>query len=401
MSISIPALVNPKLLIWAREQAGYTLEIVAESLKLPIEKIRAWENGEKSPSARQAENLAKAYHCSFSIFSLLKPPQIAPLATEYRHLPGVQPGKETPELRFALRDMLYRRHIALNLMEELDEPRKSISLITRLHEDPESVAIHIREILNVSSDTQFSWISDSQSWKAWRNAVESTGVLVLLFNDVELEEVRGVSIFHSKLPIIGINNKERSSRTFTLLHELVHILLKHGMDEQSAIDEKRSDKEWNKVERFAEKVAGAVLMPASTLRNEQLIQIRRPTDSWSTQEVQRIAKKYKVTPLAFATRLLSLGLMSPAIYRNWKDEWNDFLAQHPPKEGGGFVTHAEKALNRNGTTFTTLVLEALTLDRITPVDASRYLKVGYPHIEDLRMFFAYGRPLTFHHSETE
>lgn len=402
MALLIPALVNPKMLAWAREQAGYTLESVAERLKLPLNKLLAWETpGEKPPSVRQAENLAKSYHCSFSLFSLREPPKVTQLATEYRRLPGINPGEESPELRFALRDMIYRRHIALNLLEELGEPQKDFPLSAKLQEGPENIAAHIREILNVTIGTQFAWKSESQASKGWRSAIEDTGVLVLLFNDVEMEEVRGVSIFHPKLPVIGINNHERSSRSFTLLHEFVHILLKQGKDEQSASEEKRSAKEWKEVERFAEKVAGAVLMPTTALQSEQLIQTRRPSDKWSIKEIQRLASKYKVTSLAFATRLLVLGLMSPLSYRSWKDDWNEFLVQHPPKDGGGFATHAEKALNRNGNAFTTLVIEALTLERITPVDASRYLKVGYPHIEDLRMFFAYGRPLTFRHSEAE
>lgn len=401
MAVSIPALVNPKLLVWAREQAGYTLETAIEELKIPLEKLRAWEDGKKQPSVRQAENLAKKYHCSFSLFSLQEAPQVTALATEYRRLPGVKPGEETPELRFALRDMIYRRKVALNLIEELGEPQKDFSLSAKLQENPESIASRIREVLNVSLDMQFDWKSESQAWKGWRIAIENTGVLVLLFNDVELEEIRGVSIFHPKLPVIGINNKERSSRTFTLLHEFVHVLLKQGKDEQPAIEEKRSSKEWTEVERFAEKVAGAVLMPTNSLRNEQLIQTRRPSDKWTVEEIQRLAKKYKVTPLAFATRLLVLGIMSPVSYRDWKDNWSEFLTQHPPKDSGGFATHAERALNRNGNTLTTLVIEALTLERITPVDASYYLKVGYPHIEDLRLFLTYGRPLTFRHAEAE
>lgn len=401
MAVSIPALINPKMLAWAREQAGYTLDLVAEKLKLPLEKLLSWENGDKKPSIRQAEILAKVYHCSYSLFSLQERPNVVPLATEYRRLPGVIPGKETPELRFALRDMIYRRRVALNLIEELGERPKDFSLSAKLNEDPEKVAIRIRNFLNISLDIQFAWSSDSQAWKGWRSAIESIGVIVFLFSDVEMEEIRGVSLFHPRLPVIGINNQERSSRSFTLLHEFVHILLKQSMDEQPAIEEKRSDKEWNEVEKFTETVAGAVLVPAMALKNEKLIQMRQKKEKWTLGEIQRFAKKYKVTPLAFATRMLVLGLMSPVIYRIWKDEWNEFLTQHPPKKGGGFATHAEKALNRNGTTFTTLVIDALTLERITPVDASRYLKVGYPHIENLRMYFAYGRPLTLLHSEGE
>jgi len=42
-----------------------------------------------------------------------------PLAAEYRRLPGVRPGVESPEFRLALRVMSQRREVALELSEEL------------------------------------------------------------------------------------------------------------------------------------------------------------------------------------------------------------------------------------------------------------------------------------------
>lgn len=394
MAKSIPALINPKLLAWAREQAGLSLEEAAAKAKRDVEELKAWEQDEERPTLRQAEKLAKVYHCSYSVFTLQQPPKTVPLATEYRRLPRVKPGEESPELRVALRDMLYHRRVALNLLEELGETPEAFSLSARLSEDAEGVGARIRKTLNVSLQTHFAWKDDSQAWKGWRSAIEAKGVLVLLFADVDPEEVRGVSLFHPKLPVIGINNHEvRASRPFTLLHEFVHILLSTGAQEKPALEEKRPEREWAEVERYAERVTGAVLMPTRAISEEPLVQSRRPSEDWSVAEIQKLARRYKVTPLAFATRLLVLGRMSASTYRRWKDGWNAFLKEHPPKDGGGIASPAEKALNRNGASFTTLVLEALTLERITPVDASRYLNLSYAHVEDLRLHFALGRPL--------
>lgn len=402
MAISIPAIVNPHMLTWAREQAGYhDLEKAAEALDIPIKKIQMWESGVKPPSIHQAEKLAKGYHCSYSIFTLNEPPKVVPLASEYRRLSGVNPGKESPELRFALRDMIYRRSVALNLLGELGDDKKKFDLSAKLLPSHEKVAMQIRQMLNVDSEIQFAWKNESQSWKGWRSAVEDTGVLVLLFTGVELEEIRGVSIFHPILPVIGINNKERTSRTFTLLHEFVHILLKQGNEEDNALDEKRTSKQWNEIESYVEHVAGAILMPSNIILNEEIVGIKKSADKWTISEIQKLSRKYSVTPLAVATRLMVLGVISFGNYRNWRKEWNKFLKDNPPKKPKGFATHAEKALNRNGLTLTNLVIDALNLERITSVDASRYLRVGYPHIEDLRMFFTYGRPLRFRQAEVE
>ncbi|OGU55081.1 MAG: hypothetical protein A2V66_13750, partial [Ignavibacteria bacterium RBG_13_36_8] len=323
MARSIPAVINKDMLSWVRKHAGYdTIEEAALKTKLTVAKLLAWESGDKQPSIRQVEKLAKDYHCSYSMFSLKQPPEVTPLAKEYRRLPGVKPGSESPELRIALRDMIYRRRVALNLMNELGESWNEFSFSAKLNENPEELALRIRSFLGITNQIQFSWKNNSDAWKDWRNAIESVGVLVLLFSDVEPEEVRGVSLFHTLLPVIGINNHEISaSRPFTLIHEFVHILLANGLEEKPAIDEKRPENEWNKVERFAEQVTGAVLIPKEAVANEQLISCRQSSSEWSISEVWKLARRYKVTPSAFATRLLVLNLVTPTAYRKWKDSW--------------------------------------------------------------------------------
>ncbi len=394
MAKSIPAIVTPKLLKWAREETGFLLEDVAEKLKRPFEEIRSWEtNKETPPTLRQAEKLAKLYRTSYSVFTLPEPPRTIPLATEYRRLPNVIPGEESPDLRFALRELLFRRRVALELMEEMGNISERFSLTARLSENSEEMSKRIRKLLGISIELQHKWENDSQAWKAWRDAIEALDVLVFVFSDVDQEEVRGVSLFHSTLPVIGVNSKEiPSSRPFTLLHEFIHILFANGEEEKAAQDEKRTEAEWKKLEEFTEKIAGGILMPLEYILTEEMVKTRSASAIWSIEEIQRLARRYKVTPKAFATRLLSIGKMNPASYHQWNDDWRKYIENHPFK-GGGIATPAEKALNKNGTAYTTLVIDALNMERITPVEASRYLNLHYPHVEELRLHFSFGRPL--------
>lgn len=80
--------VNPNLLVWAREESGYGLDRVAKRLQVKEERVEAWEKGERQPTFRQVEELAKFLHRPLSIFFLSRPPQLPPLAAEYRRLPG-------------------------------------------------------------------------------------------------------------------------------------------------------------------------------------------------------------------------------------------------------------------------------------------------------------------------
>src|SRR5579862_7232876 len=98
MPATLTALVNPPLLVWARKESGYAVEPVANRLNVKPERLLAWEQGESKPTVRQAQALAKFYHRPFGTFFLPQPPSLPPLAAEYRRLPGVRPGVESPEL---------------------------------------------------------------------------------------------------------------------------------------------------------------------------------------------------------------------------------------------------------------------------------------------------------------
>ena len=71
MSASIPIAINPPLLVWAREESGYPVERVAKGVQVKEERILEWERGERQPSMRQIENLAKFFHRPLSIFALV------------------------------------------------------------------------------------------------------------------------------------------------------------------------------------------------------------------------------------------------------------------------------------------------------------------------------------------
>lgn len=63
--------VNPVVLKWARETAGYQLE---ELLK-KFSKLPQWEEGESLPSYSQLKLLAKLYHRSIPLFFFPSPPK--------------------------------------------------------------------------------------------------------------------------------------------------------------------------------------------------------------------------------------------------------------------------------------------------------------------------------------
>jgi transcriptional regulator with XRE-family HTH domain len=178
MPSSTPLPINPNLLSWARQESGFELFRVAKRLNVKPERVEAWESGDRQPTMRQIEQLARFFHRPLSIFFLPRPPELAPLAAEYRRLPDIVPGHESPELRLALRQMLARRENALNLIEELGETVPVFALSARLSESPIEVGARLRAAAKIAVDEQRDWPNEWRAWAAWRTAVENLGVLV-------------------------------------------------------------------------------------------------------------------------------------------------------------------------------------------------------------------------------
>jgi len=383
MRTSTPALVNPTLLTWARQESGYPPEPVAKRLNVKPERLLAWERGDLKPTVRQAQDLAKFYRRPFGVFFLPQPPALPPLAAEYRRLPGVRPGVESPEFRLALRVMSQRREVALELNEELGVGVEDFKFTAHLSESTSTVGGRLRIALGVTADEQLGWTSDWQAWRRWREAVETAGVLVFQFPKVNLAQARGVTLFKFPLPAIGINSKESSpgARSFTLLHELTHLALAIGNEERAALGEARDDASWLEVERFAEEAASAALIPQEMLF---LILQRMDVspDAWDISSMRSLAGKFNITPLAMATRLRTAGALSWEGYNRWKLQWNQYVGTLPKRKG--FASPVGKTLGRSGRSFVQLVLEALDMNRITAVQASRYLDLRFDHFDKLR-----------------
>jgi Zn-dependent peptidase ImmA (M78 family) len=105
---------------------------------------------------------------------------------------------------------------------------------------------------------------------------------------------------------------------------------------------------------------------------------------WEVEAMRRIARRFRVTPTAAATRALRLGLMRPRIYNIWKDAWAAYQTAYPDRPGFGIATPAEKAVACNGPLLTSLVLSALSNEQISSTDAAKFLDVGFGHVETLR-----------------
>ena len=179
MAAVVPVAPTGSVLVWARVESGYDPERVAKRLGVKPERVAEWEAGELVPTMRQLESLAKFYHRPLGIFFRPKPPVMAPLAAEYRRLPGVTPGHESPELRLAVRKMSNRREMMVELLEELGAAAPLFGWAAHFDEKPETIAERLRCELTLPVEIQLDWTTE---WEAWRRGVPRSKISACWFS---------------------------------------------------------------------------------------------------------------------------------------------------------------------------------------------------------------------------
>src|SRR5258706_10936110 len=122
MSRSVTARVKPDLLVWARESAGYSLSEAAKRLGIEMNRLYEWERGDDAPTISQLQALADAYKRPLAVFYLQERPRSFLAIRDFRRLPGENSAAPSPSLALEIRQAQQRRNLAIELLNELDEP---------------------------------------------------------------------------------------------------------------------------------------------------------------------------------------------------------------------------------------------------------------------------------------
>ena len=378
MGKPIEALVESTLLAWARKSAGFETEDAAKRARVPMDMLVAWEHGERRPTVTQLRALGKVYRRPLAIFYLPEPPKDWKPLRDFRRLPGQVAGIRSPELTFEIRRAHDRRALALELIADLDETPPTFALHATLTDDPERRGGRMRETLGIASTASDAGLDRYAAFNRWRDACENVGVLVFQASDVDPSEARGFSLADHPLPAAVVNMKEHPhGRLFTLLHEVVHILLRRdGLCD--LVEDTERPPEADRVEVFCNRVAGATLVPRESLLAEGTVRAHGRNPDWSDDVLLEIGRRYGVSREVVLRRLLLLGHTTQAFYEATRRRYLREYAGRP--KPGGFAPPHLVALGRVGPRFARLVLEASHRERITLADVAECLEVRLKHV---------------------
>lgn len=384
MTKSIPALINPAVLSWARSFMGLDLEYAAERAGVDLTQLKEWEAGHSMPSIPQMRKLAKVYQFSISVFYLPEPPDIQyRRPKDRRFLHGYEHEGTPPELLYEFRRAEDRREIALQLLANIGKTPRRFEVEISAQSDPERVAQEFRRTLKVTHDVQTRWRNSRIAFNSWREKLESFDVLVFQSSKVPINAMRGYCIFFDVLPIIGVNRKDSyNARSFTLVHEAAHLMLRTGSLCDIEEVPKALNATDNRIEIFCNSVAGSALVPREDLLHEPSLDTACHYGDKGERAIGQLARIYSVSKEVIVRRLLSLGRISDRFYQAKREQYKKEYAALP-RPSSGFVHPVENAMSTAGRPLIGLALENLNREVITTSDFSAYVGLKVKHIEQL------------------
>ncbi len=307
--------IQPTMLTWAIDRAGYQLDDFAQ--KFP--KINDWLKGEKKPTVKQLEDFSHRVHMPFGYLFLPEPP------VEKSLIPFFRTGKTAAtkvslNVQETVRLLKHRQDwLSEYLKENEEEPLPFVGKFG-LKNSPEEIAADIRDALKLSPD----WASHFPNWGLAKanlaHRVEDLGI-VISFNSVvennnyrkiDPKEVRGFVLVDAYAPFLFVNAADsKAAQMFTIAHELAHV----WTGQSAGFDSRMMLPADDPMEQLCDRTAAELLVPSYDFRI-----------FWQeTPQISDAARHFKVSEIVAARRALDLGLIDKNYFFGF---YNNFMNRH-------------------------------------------------------------------------
>lgn len=351
--------INPNILQWARQEAGYNIREVATKLSVDSNKYLNWEKEGKEIPFGKLQNLATYYKRQLAVFFLPEVPSKIKKPKDFRNLSPAD-SFLSKEILLTLRRSVHLQRIANNL-EGDNYWNKKLSWLKEIEtiKSENEIIAQLRALVGIDIDQQLKWKSDSEAYRNWRIAIEEKlGILIFQFS-MPIDELQGLCMTDS-LPYIIVTNSNHSytGRIFTIFHELAHIIRhQSGMCLVDKVEQNQKE-EW-----ACNTFAGNFLVPINTLVQ---------TDD--LKDITTYARKLKISREVYLRRLKEEGMLPDVKFYALLDDIKATYKKDKPKKKG-FVLPEVKSRASRGETFYNIVFEAITTNRINYTDAAHALDI--------------------------
>lgn len=377
MNDNIHINVNHEVLVWARESLALNRAQASESTGISPKLMIQLESGEKQPTLEEIKAFSKTYKRTIATLLLNKPPKEKPLPTDRRTINSKELGQFHEKTIMAVRKARALAQSFVELREEMGVPFSKFKLSVSIQDNPQEVAGEIRQLLQLDEIRGIENIRFAL--EAYIEKVETLGIAVFQLSLTQ-DNLRGFAVVDDVIQIIGIKRggEQAHSKTFTLFHELGHILLNEG-----ALCDLSFNPQWE-IEKWCNAFSAEVLVPTSEFLRMGLVRKyqTRGLKLWEKKDLVDLANYFHVGPLVMLRSLLENGLTTKAFYKEKHEKWNKpqfGRAKNP--EGRNL---AKEAVQEKGKTYIGLAFKAFDQNRINIKDLSDFLGVKLSYIPKTR-----------------
>jgi Zn-dependent peptidase ImmA (M78 family)/transcriptional regulator with XRE-family HTH domain len=352
--------VAPGLLAWARERSTLPLDdLVRRFPQLP-----SWERGERAPTLKQLEAFAKATKTPVGFLLLPEPPEERAPIPDYRTFRDRSMHRPSPDLLETIYLCQQRQEWYRDFALSAEEGPLAFVGSRGLRSNPRTAAVTIAQHLGFTPEQRARFGNWSEALRGLSELAEAAGILVMVSGVVgnnthrvlDPEEFRGFSLTDEYAPVIFVNGADtKAAQIFTVAHELGHLWLGlQGISNQSPLSEAPEG-----VERWCNDVAAEFLAPGDVVA--AIFNRFGPL----TEELDRLARFFKVSTLVILGRLRDLGLVPTESFRGaYAAELERILALREGPSGGDYYkTQPIRVSKRFARAVITSALEGRTLYR--------------------------------------
>ena len=374
--VAVP--ITPDVLAWAISESGFSPEQVAAEAKVDPADLQDWLAERAQPGVTEVRALAHVLKRPVAALLLPRRPTSRQPAVGFRHLPGSPSRPLTPVERRYLRKATRLQSMLGGVARELSEPHPALPLGDH-GATPAAMAADVRRLLQLGPDAHTAWTSASAAFDAWREAIEGQGVAVFLFQ-MGAESCRGFSLWDDLVPAIAVNTAwNDEARTFTLLHELGHLVTRTNSACAAGAPATITDT-WDPAERWCEEFAAALLLPEGPLRATVSQRLAGAVSVTKVEDVAAVARRFRASLRATAIRLIQLQLATWDLYRALPEATD-------AKRGGGGAKggrdRQEIQEDSLGGRTTDLIRRGMAADVVSRSEALSYLDVPDQALDDL------------------
>ena len=170
----------------SRKRAGFSLEKATKKIGLSLSTLTKMEGGERKPTRRQLDKIAKSYWCPLTVFYASQPPLPTKCGVDFRssELVTTTTAEEQGRLDALVRDVYARQSIVKDVLED-DEDEEPRSFVGSLKDtgDIDAAVEAVKKILNLPDDKILDF-------NELRERAHSIGCFVLLVGDLDRHSTR-------------------------------------------------------------------------------------------------------------------------------------------------------------------------------------------------------------------